>query len=374
MSKKLFYYGMLLSFLYFLSDCKNENTPCKTVNTTSNTITFNSSDSELNKVFEWAKKQALAYAFTGDPVGLWYEAALPGREAFCMRDVSHQAMGAHFLGLIHYTKNMLYKFAENISESKDWCSYWEINRYGKPALVDYNNEADFWYNLPANFDILDCCYRTYILTGDQSYFNDPVFLNFYKRTVYDYVERWDLGIDKIMNRQRHMNMRGVLDTNKRFMMARGIPGYNEGDKGYITGFDLVVTEYAAFVAYARFQQLRGNEDEADKFLAKSEELMTLINTLWWDEENRRYYTHMNERYNMISHGFLPSILNWGTVTDSFKLRSTLEEYLLLNGKPVKAKIKELLANGKKVSWIQIDVGPTETMTVEIPGIRNELKK
>jgi len=269
---------------------------------------------------------------------------------------------------------MLYKFAENISESKDWCSYWEINRYGKPALVDYNNEADFWYNLPANFDILDCCYRTYILTGDQSYFNDPVFLNFYKRTVYDYVERWDLGIDKIMNRQRHMNMRGVLDTNKRFMMARGIPGYNEGDKGYITGFDLVVTEYAAFVAYARFQQLRGNEDEADKFLAKSEELMTLINTLWWDEENRRYYTHMNERYNMISHGFLPSILNWGTVTDSFKLRSTLEEYLLLNGKPVKAKIKELLANGKKVSWIQIDVGPTETMTVEIPGIRNELKK
>lgn len=48
----------------------------------------------LNQVLEWAKEQALAYAFEDDPVGLWYEAALPGREAFCMRDVSHQSMGA----------------------------------------------------------------------------------------------------------------------------------------------------------------------------------------------------------------------------------------------------------------------------------------
>jgi len=31
-------------------------------------------------------------------VGYWYEAALPGREAFCMRDVSHQSIGAETLG------------------------------------------------------------------------------------------------------------------------------------------------------------------------------------------------------------------------------------------------------------------------------------
>jgi hypothetical protein len=65
----------------------------------------------------------LAYAFTGDPVGPWYEAALPGRQAFCMRDTAHQGLGAHMLGLAQYTRNMLYKFAENISKSKDWCSY-----------------------------------------------------------------------------------------------------------------------------------------------------------------------------------------------------------------------------------------------------------
>jgi hypothetical protein len=69
--------------------------------------------------FNWAKQQALAYAFDGDPVGPWYEAALPGREAFCMRDASHQGVGAHALGLARRNLNMLKRFAENISESRE---------------------------------------------------------------------------------------------------------------------------------------------------------------------------------------------------------------------------------------------------------------
>ncbi|MFA6126609.1 MAG: hypothetical protein WC699_04845 [Bacteroidales bacterium] len=40
----------------------------------------------------------MSFVFEDDPVGPWYEAAEPGREAFCMRDVSHQSMGAHALG------------------------------------------------------------------------------------------------------------------------------------------------------------------------------------------------------------------------------------------------------------------------------------
>ena len=56
-------------------------------------------DAKLAAAFAWAKGQALDYVFPaaahGDPVGDWYEAALPSRFAFCMRDVSHQATGAH---------------------------------------------------------------------------------------------------------------------------------------------------------------------------------------------------------------------------------------------------------------------------------------
>ena len=163
----------------------------------SSELALNSSDARLVDAFNWAKKQALAFAFDGDPVGPWYEAALPGREAFCMRDVAHQAMGAHALGLARHTRNMLHRFAENISDSRDWCSYWEIDRYNRPAPVDYKNDAQFWYCLPANYDVLDACHRMYVWTGDQSYLDDPVFLNFYSRTVNDFEQRWGIWIRPI---------------------------------------------------------------------------------------------------------------------------------------------------------------------------------
>ena len=119
-------------------------------------IELTSSDHALVEGFRWAKRQALAYVFTGDPVGDWYEASLPGRNAFCMRDVSHQSTGAQVLGLAPVTRNMLHRFAENISASKDWCSYWEINTFNRPHVEDYTSDKDFWYNLPANFDVLNC--------------------------------------------------------------------------------------------------------------------------------------------------------------------------------------------------------------------------
>jgi len=48
-------------------------------------LEFDSSDARLVEGFRRARRQALAYVFDGDPVGPWYEAAEPGREAFCMR-------------------------------------------------------------------------------------------------------------------------------------------------------------------------------------------------------------------------------------------------------------------------------------------------
>ncbi len=46
-------------------------------------LIFSSSISDLNEAFKWSKNTALSYAHDGtDPVGFWYEAALPNREAF----------------------------------------------------------------------------------------------------------------------------------------------------------------------------------------------------------------------------------------------------------------------------------------------------
>jgi hypothetical protein len=281
-----------------------------------------SSDERLVDGFHRAERQAMAYVFDGDPVGPWYEAAEPGREAFCMRDVAHQSMGAQALGLARYNLNMLKHFAENISESKDWCSYWEIDRFDRPAPVDYRSDARFWFNLPANFDILDACYRMYLWSGDQTYVTDPAFLNFYDRTVSDYVERWALGLDQIMNRPRLLNVRGMLDPSQKFQAARGIPGYDEGNHDYVLGADVLATQYAAYLAYARIQEFRGNADLARTYLKKAADVKTFINSTWWNEKEQYFYSRVGKDHKLEGRGG-GALLYWNAVDDGPKVKSAL---------------------------------------------------
>jgi hypothetical protein len=262
-------------------------------------LDMSSSSDKLVEVFRWARSQAMAYAFDdGDPVGPWYEAVEPGREGFCIRDTCHQALGAQALGLARFNLNMLRRFAENVSDSRDWCSYWEIDRYNRPAPVDYENDAAFWYNLPANFDLVDCCFRMYVWTGDRTYVEDPVLLNLYDRTVNDYVERWGLGLDQIMNRPRLLNMRGIYDANKKFPQARGIPGYDEGEHEFVVGLDVLVTQRAAYLAYAHIEEVRGNAERAQEFLAKAAALEALIKNKWWNKTGQCFYQRLTADHKL----------------------------------------------------------------------------
>ncbi len=257
-------------------------------------LTMQTNDPELLTSFEWAKKQALFYTHDGnDTVGKWYEAALPDREAFCMRDVAHQTGGANALQLQEHNKNMLYKFAANISESKDWCTYWEINRYDKPAPVDYTNDKEFWYNLPANFDVLNACYRQYLWTGDTDYIDDSVFLNFYDKTVNEYVERWQLGLDEILTRDRFMHTVKPMDSTNSFHVCRGLPGYDESNPTSLyMGADMFGIMYLAFNDYASIQELRGNSAEAEKFRLKAQRIYNFFNQKWWNGDEQKYYLKM----------------------------------------------------------------------------------
>jgi hypothetical protein len=291
---------------------------------TESKLEFTSSDARLVDAFDWAKRQSMAFVFDNDPVGSWYEAAEPGRMAFCMRDTAHQAMGAHALGLRRHNLNMLRRFAENISDARDWCSLWEIDRYNRPAPVDYKNDAEFWYNLPANFDILDCCYRMYIWSGDLAYVNDPVFLNYYDRTVTDYVERWGLGVDQVMTRPRLLNVRGILDPKKKFQRNRGIPGYDEGNPDYVLGADVLATQYAAYLAYARIQEFRGDADLAQIYLKKAAAVKTLLNSTWWNEADRHFYGRLNKDHQLEGRGG-GNLLFRDAVDDGPKLRAAIGE-------------------------------------------------
>jgi hypothetical protein len=289
-------------------------------------LEFASSDPRLVRSFEWAKGQALAYAFdAGDPVGAWYEAALPGREAFCMRDVAHQANGAHALGLARHTHNMLRRFAEAIAESRDFCSYWEIDRHNRPAPVDYKSHAEFWYNLPANFDVLDAIYRMYLWTGDVAYVADPAFRNFQDRSVTDYIERWSLDLGRVMKRPRHMNVRGALDPSEKFKFFRGIPTYHETRDEFVVGVDLLAAQQAAYRAYGHLQEQRGEVESARAFFKKAADVRALIHGPWWDERARRFYAHVLQGDRFEGDG-AQALLYWDAIEDGERLRAAVDGF------------------------------------------------
>jgi len=287
-------------------------------------IELDTSDARLAAAFAWARRQAFAYAFKGDPVGDWYEAALPGREAFCMRDVSHQALGAQALGLAPYSRNMLREFAANVSDSKDWCSYWEINRYGRPAPVDYQSDTRFWYDLPANFDVVDASFRMYLWTGDLKYIEDPAFLNFYDRTVSDYMERWALDPDHVMKRPRLMNIRGEFNPHDKFQVSRGIPGYDEGQNDFVVGVDLLAAQYAAYRAYSQVEGLRGNFERAEAYAEKARAVRDFVNTTWWDAQSGHFYSLLDKSYHLQGRDGI-DVLYYGVAEDGPKAEAALKD-------------------------------------------------
>jgi hypothetical protein len=252
-------------------------------------VEFTCDDVLLERGFYWAKATALSYVREGDPVGDWYEAALPGRDAFCMRDVAHHATGGQVLGLQPHNLNMLRKFAQNISEGKDFCSYWEIDKDDRPAPIDYTDDKDFWYNLPANFDVLDACWRMYLWTDEPDYIHSADFNRFYDLTVQDYVATWDRNGDGIPDR---------LAPGTR----RGIPSYDEGpgleDARMLS--DLVALQATGYEAYASIHGAKYNRDRTRRFNALASSMREHFERTWWDENQGRYF---NVLFNDGSYGY-----------------------------------------------------------------------
>lgn len=244
-------------------------------------VEFTCNDLLLERGFYWAKARALSYAHEGDPVGAWYEAALPGRDAFCMRDTAHYALGAQVLGLLPHNKNMLCRFAENISETRDYCSYWEITKQNEPLRNDYTNDEDYWYNLPANFDILQACWSMFQWTDDHDYLHLPELNRFYNATVSDYIRVWDTNGDGIPERKFPGS-------------RRGIPSYDERDEyaGAVVMGDLIAAQAQAFDAYARIHRMKGNDYLYEDYTQKASSLRQYYDKTWWNAERERFYSAM----------------------------------------------------------------------------------
>lgn len=289
---------------------------------------FTSSDPLLEESFNWAKAKARSYAHdNNDPVGPWYEAALPNREAFCMRDVSHQTTGAQIIGLARHNKNMMKKFAENISESRDWCTYWEINRYDKPAPVDYASDSEFWYCLNANGDVMMACLKMYDWTGDEDYLTDPAMRNFYDRSVDEFITRWKLQPDSIMDREQYMNKPAGFDPGYSFHTCRGLASYVENFAGLTSAVDLVGGLYAGHDAYATIARLNGDKKGAEKAAATAQAYRDLLENTWWDSANNRYNTFWTTDHTFARGEGVPFLLWFGAVADTDRIRAGVADIL-----------------------------------------------
>lgn len=291
-------------------------------------MSFSSTDKQLERTFNWARDMALSYTHDGnDPVGYWYEAALPQREAFCMRDVCHQSVGAQILGLTLHNKNMLTRFVENISEEKDWCTYWEINRYNKPAPIDYKNDNEFWYNLNANQDVIQACLKMYEWTGDKDYIKDSRFTHFYDKSLNEYIIRWQLSPEKIMSRPRFMNQPENFDPNYNFHACRGIASYVENFHGLSVGVDLIASLYAGFTAHSKIAFMTGQKEQARQDKNKADAYRDLLDTQWWDADNNRYQTFWTEEHKFYRGEGIPFLLWFGAVHKPERIRASVEDIL-----------------------------------------------
>ncbi|TDW96676.1 right-handed parallel beta-helix repeat-containing protein [Dinghuibacter silviterrae] len=286
-------------------------------------VRFCGSDTALVRAFAWAKTQALHYkGKPGDPVGPWYESALPPRDAFCMRDVSHQSVGAAILGLDAANKNMLTLFAQNMSAEKNWCSYWEMNKHGVPAPEDYRSDKEFWYNLDANFDVLWATWRLAAWTGDSSYYTAPVFRNFQEQTADAYINSWVLQPDSLLTRPAHPNAPTPFHEEDAFDRCRGLPSYSEGIPDMKMGVDLVAALYRGLETYSEILKQRG--EPAGGFTQRAQQYRTRLESDWWSDSLGRYRTWYSTG-NQFGIGEGETFLLWfDALQDTARIRRTVD--------------------------------------------------
>jgi hypothetical protein len=155
---------------------------------------------------------------------------------------------------------------------------------------------------------------------------DPAFENFYKHTLNNYVQRWDLGLDRVMKRERFMNLRQEFDPKNKFQYYRGDPSYAEAREPFVAGVDLLATQYAAWRAFAYFQAFSGHEEEAQAALKNASDVKALINSTWWNDKEQCFYSFLDADHHLTGCTALP-LLYWNAAEDGPKAKAALDRLL-----------------------------------------------
>lgn len=218
---------------------------------------------------------------------------------------------------------MFGKFMENISESKDWCTYWEINRFNRPTPENYLNDNDFWFNLNANFELLYACYRLYKWTGNETYIQHPAFDRFFRITLNEYLDKWQLTPEKIMSRPVYMNITPEKIRTNHFGERRGLASYSDFEPDVCLGSDLLAIIYQAHRSYAEILTLRGQTEEAKPYYHRAAQYKEIFDTLWWDEQEHTYHAFLKPGNTFTEGSNIYALIN-GLIDQPERIRSTLQ--------------------------------------------------
>lgn len=247
-----------------------------TAKAATSSLTLNSSNSSLVDAFNWAKPKALSYVQTGNGSNIpSYWAGYTFRNAFYSRDVAHQTVGAHLLGLDNENFSMLKQFAQSATSARKYYPLWAFGFDGSVYGTDYHNDNDFVREVPVTFELVEKSYNQYLWTGDANWINDPAMWNYYTNTVNGFITNHD-GNNNTVAEEHSTNI------------FQGVSTFNENGEGLIESGDGIGSEYQALLAYAGVQAARGDSAGSSATLTRAAALKSHFNTNWFSTSANRY--------------------------------------------------------------------------------------
>ena len=253
-------------------------------------IAVRSSSQKAADMFAWAKAKANNWAIREGTVGLInsdernpagtgtaayrasYWAGYRFRTAYYSRDLAHQLVGGHLIGLHQENKNMLRSFAASATEPRKHYPVWAINfDTVTPLSIDYRNDDRFVREVPATFEIVEKSDTAYRWTGDQDYVVDDTMWTYYLNAVSKFIEAHNSRIPNGPVQVAEGVSRSIFE---------GVASYNEGGEGLIEAGDAIGSQYRAYLALVNVATARGDAATAQTYRARAADLRRYYNEVW----------------------------------------------------------------------------------------------
>ncbi|MEZ0071145.1 hypothetical protein [Planotetraspora sp. GP83] len=235
---------------------------------------------DLVESFSWASARSYEWVQTERDPGYLpsYWAGLTDRPLFYSRDLAHQMLGAHLLGLDAENFAMLRQFAGSSNGDRAWYPLWAFEFDGTPAAIDYHSDDDFVREIPAPFELVEKAVEQYRWTADDRFLRAPEIASFLRNTMTSFVDAHDpLGT-------------GVAGEQGTGDIFRGTATYNEVERPpYLqVAADGIASQWAAHQALGSVTGAVLDEEFAAWNRGRAEELGDHFSTSWWLPGDQHY--------------------------------------------------------------------------------------